>query len=127
VTIVSEGTKIKASRDLLIARSSYFACILTRFSESLSRVLYLSIPPVFINHILNYIYTGEFPQTDQAGDFWARLLIHSDYLILPALAKFCEMKLRAKITDANVVELYLLADQHYFGFLKSLCADYISF
>ena len=57
-------------------------------------------------------------QLDQSAEFYARLLVHADYLMIEKLIEECQVKLKEKLTDFNSLDIMHLAEQYNFPFLR---------
>jgi len=55
---------------------------------------------------------------DQSAEFYARLLVHADYLMIEKLIEECQVKLKEKLTDFNSLDIMHLAEQYNFPFLR---------
>ena len=88
--------------------------------------IHVPIPSLFLNAIVDFLVNGALMQLDQPAEFYARLLIHADYLMIERLIEACQFKLKEKLTDFNSVDMLMLSETYNFPFLRQLCIDYIS-
>ena len=82
VTLVTEGKKFKSSKALLSSRCKFFQAMFCRFQEGDSNEVTVSVPPAFLEKVLQYLTEGELSLKSFSAENTAKLLIHSDYLML---------------------------------------------
>lgn len=107
VTFAIQGTKLKAHRPILAARSQYFNAMFSK--ESAEPIIKISdCEPAIFKSILKYIYTNKIPADIAAVA--QNLLLAADRYGLGALARACEHHLCQNISMMTYVKTLKFAD-----------------
>lgn len=106
------GTDIKAHRNILAARSTYFEAMFSKhFKEAKQQdpIELKDVDVALLRHILVFIYTNKLPSN--LDEIIAELMIVADKFALEKLAGICEAKLCSQISIDNCLQLLLVAER----------------
>jgi len=111
VTFMVQGESIKAHRNILAARASYFARVFEgKWKESATNQVEVpDFNPKVFKAAIKYLYGG-LPEGD--WDFWIELLKAADKYEMIELKELCESTIAANLDHDNVIDAVLLADEY---------------
>ena len=122
-----DNESFKCHKCVLIARSEYFASMLSfGWQESSSHIstLNLQFSLLILRIVIEYIYTDRFPYSIQEQSLY-QLLIASDHFLLSRLKDWSEAKLAMYLSVDNVVPVLELSSMYNAQQLLITCIEFI--
>ena len=115
--------KIKAHKNILIARSTYFLSLFSsEMSESLSKEVKLEEDPRIFKEILKFMYSGLAPENLDV--IAIELLPVADKYLLNELKQWCDLAIRRNLSVENVAEVLRIADDCGCSDLFKFCVPF---
>lgn len=124
--VLDDGSKVFASRGILVARSGYFRVMFTSsFAEKVKgagqEIRLQELDRESLLSILEYLYTGTVQITEQNC---AQLLYAADRFMIEPLKQHCATELSLLTTTTNVLQFLLLSDRLNLADLKGFCLEF---
>lgn len=125
VTFNIRGSKFKAHKAILSARSQVFAAMFDHETlENLRHQVNIQdIDPEVFQEMLRFVYIGRVAQI-KMKTLSTRLLVAAGKYLLGSLLTACEKYLVNEISAENCIEFLLLADGHSADYLKRNALDF---
>ena len=107
---VVQAETIKAHKNILMARCSYFESMFqSRMNESVSNLVNISdIRPDVFREMLKFLYSGQ--KSEFQNDVPMDLLFAADKYGLDDLTRICETEISHYLTAENVIDALILAE-----------------
>eukprot|EP00736_Rhodelphis_marinus_P013577 Rmarinus@m.23354 len=127
VTLIVEGQKIYAHKNVLYIRSNFFRSLLMsgmKESAEPEIVLHDVRYPVMMA-LLKYLYTNSIDVDSRSLDVTVDLLAAADQYAITTLVERCALQLEREMNVENTCYILEAADRHSVASLKVVCLDFI--
>ena len=123
VTLLLRGERIKAYKNILVARSTYFRNMFASgMSESQAEEIPLDEDPEAFKAALKFLYSGLAP--DNLDEVAIRLLPVADKYMLDELKQVCDSAIRRILSIENVLDILVMTENHNFCELFEYCLPF---
>lgn len=123
VTLLVGSEKIKAHKNILMARSTYFQSLFSSgMSESVSNEIKVDEDPRVFKEVLKFMYSGLTPEN--LDDIAIELLPLADKYLLDELKQLCDLAIRRNLSVDNIAEVLRIADDHDCSDLFIYCVPF---